>query len=254
MAGEKWSKEQTIVAFNLYCKIPFNKVTSSHPEIQRISIILGRSPSSLSMKMGNFGSFDPELKKRGIVGLTNASKLDKEVWDEFNSNWAELAYQSELLIAEFSHKGIEEMTHIDFSDMPIGKERESIVKTRVNQNFFRTAILSSYNNSCCITGLNIQELLIASHIKPWSIDKENRLNPRNGICLNPLHDKAFDRGYITITQDYRVKVSELIGLEIGNESLKKFFTDFDNIKITLPDKFTPDLSFLDFHSRNIFKY
>ena len=76
-------REQTIVAFNLYCKIPFNKVISSHPEIIKISKIIGRSVNFVKMKIGNFGSFDPELKKRGIVGLANASKLDEVVWNAF---------------------------------------------------------------------------------------------------------------------------------------------------------------------------
>ena len=45
--------------------------------------LIGRSPGAVAFKLGNFGSFDPELKKRGIGGLPNTSKLDKEIWDEF---------------------------------------------------------------------------------------------------------------------------------------------------------------------------
>ncbi len=97
----RWTKEQTILVFNLYCKIPFQKASSTNPDIVRTAKIIGRSPNSVKMKIGNFGSFDPELRKKGIVGLSNASKLDKEIWDEFNSNWEKLAYESELLIAKF---------------------------------------------------------------------------------------------------------------------------------------------------------
>ena len=89
------------IAFNLYCKIPFNRVVSNHPEIIKIAKIIGRSVNSVKMKMGNFGSFDPELKKRGIVGLVNASKLDEIVWNEFNNNWDDLAFESEKIIARF---------------------------------------------------------------------------------------------------------------------------------------------------------
>ena len=95
------------------------------------------------MKIGNFGSFDPELQKRNIVGLTNTSKLDKVIWDEFNNNWEKLAFESENLIAKFSKKKIEDLAQIEIEDIPIGKERDRIIKARVNQHFFRSTILSS---------------------------------------------------------------------------------------------------------------
>jgi putative restriction endonuclease len=98
MTRDNWTREQTIVALNLYCKIPFNRVSSNHPDIIRIAKIIGRSPNSVKMKIGNFGSFDPELKMRGIVGLGNTSKLDDLVWNEFNNDWSNLAYESELLL------------------------------------------------------------------------------------------------------------------------------------------------------------
>ncbi|MBI1811627.1 MAG: hypothetical protein HY035_06690 [Nitrospirae bacterium] len=173
MPIDKWTREQTIVVFNLYCKIPFNRVSSAHPDIVRIAKIIGRSANSVKMKIGNFGSFDPELKKRGIVGLENTSKLDENIWNEFNNNWEKLAYESELLIAKFSKKTIEETAHIEATDLPKGKVREAIIKARVNQYFFRSAILSSYNQKCCITGLGIAELLVASHIIPWAKDEKN---------------------------------------------------------------------------------
>jgi putative restriction endonuclease len=99
-----WTREQTIVALNLYCKIPFNRVSSRHPDIIRIAKIIGRTPNSVKMKIGNFGSFDPELKKRGIVGLGNTSKLDEIIWKEFNNDWGNLAYESELLTSKFTNQ------------------------------------------------------------------------------------------------------------------------------------------------------
>ena len=142
MARENWTKEQTIVALNLYCKIPFNKVGSNHPDIIRIAKIIGRSPNSVKMKIGNFGSFEPELKKRGIVGLGNTSKLDEIVWNEFNTDWDNLAYESELLISKFTHQPIEKVAEINIADIPLGTEREAVIKQRVNQSFFRSTILS----------------------------------------------------------------------------------------------------------------
>lgn len=249
--ANNWTREQLIITFNLYCKIPFAKTVASNPEVIKTAKLIGRTPSAVAFKLGNFGSFDEELKKRGISGLANTSKLDKAIWDEFNSNWEELSFQSELLIAELKHKPVEEIAEIDLSNLPIGKERERLVKVRVNQSFFRSAILSSYNSKCCITGINILELLVASHIKPWKVDFENRTNPQNGLCLNALHDKAFDKGYITVTTDYKIKISKYFG-EFDSQINKEFFVKYEGFAISLPEKFLPKKEFLDYHYDKVF--
>lgn len=248
-----WTREQTIVALNLYCKIPFNRVSSNHPDIIRISKIIGRSPNSVKMKIGNFGSFDPELKKRGIVGLGHTSILDEEVWTEFNNDWNSLAYESELLISQFTNQPIEEVAEISTSDIPLGQEREAIIKQRVNQSFFRSTILSSYNLKCCITGLPITDFLVASHIIPWSKDEKNRLNPHNGLCLNSIHDKAFDRGFITVTAEYKIRVSKYFDDFKKDLAVLDLFLKYENQPIILPDKFLPAKEFLEYHHQNIFK-
>lgn len=247
-----WTREELIITFNLYCKIPFAKTVKTNPEVIKTAKLIGRTPSAVAFKLGNFGSFDEELKKRGIKGLPNTSRLDKEIWDEFNSDWEELAFQSELLIAEREHKPVEEIAEIDLTNLPSGKERERLVKVRVNQSFFRSAILTSYNSKCCITGLNIPELLIASHIKPWKDDTENRTNPQNGLCLNALHDKAFDKGFITVTADYKVKTSKYFG-DFDSEINEEFFTKYEGFTINLPEKFLPKKEFLDYHYEQVFK-
>lgn len=253
MPRDNWTKEQTIVALNLYCKIPFNRVSSTHPDILRIAKIIGRSANSVKMKIGNFGSFDPELKKRGIVGLANASKLDEQVWNEFNDDWNNLAYESELLISKFTNQPIEKVSEINIDDIPLGKEREAIIKQRVNQSFFRSTILSSYNLKCCITGLSITDFLVASHIIPWAKDDKNRLNPHNGLCLNSIHDKAFDKGFITVTADYKIKVSKYLNDYKKENAVADLFLKYENQSIILPDKFSPSKESLEYHHKNIFK-
>lgn len=247
-----WTKEETIVAFNVYCKIPFKSSSKTNATIIKYATIIGRSPSALNMKVGNFGRLDPELKKQGITGLVNGAKLEEEVWNEFNGNWEKLAYESELLIAKFQNKTIEELVDFDLQDLPLGKEKETIIKTRVNQSFFRSTILSSYNQKCCITGLSIPDLLVASHIVPWKTDDKNRLNPHNGLCLNSIHDKAFDRGFITITPDFKVRTSKYFDAYTSDNAVKDFFLKFDIQKIDLPNKFYPSKEFLDYHFHNIF--
>ncbi len=251
--ANNWTREQLIVAFNLYCKIPFSKSVQGNPDVIRVANLIGRTPSAVAFKLGNFGSFDPELKKRGIGGLPNTSRLDKEIWDEFNSNWEDLAFQSELLIAQFGHKTIEEVVAIDLSSLPIGKERESLVKVRVNQSFFRQSVISIYGSKCCITGLDMTPLLVASHIVPWSKDESNRTNPQNGLCLNSLHDRAFDSGLITITTDFKVKLSGRLRESHSIDFIDNFFTSYANKEISLPDKFVPDRDFLLFHNKEVFE-
>lgn len=242
-----WTREQTIVALSVYCKIPFNKASNSNPEIVKVAEIIGRSPSAVKMKVGNFGSFDPQLKKNGIVGLSNTSKLDEEIWDEYSNNWEKLAYDSEMILANMSHRTIEKITNIDIS-IPEGEDRERLVKQRINQSFFRSAVLSSYNNKCCISNLACPDLLDACHIVDWSEDIKNRLNPSNGLCLNVLFHKAYDKNYLGISPDYEVFISEkLLECSIDKDAGRKFFEQYHKSKIHRPDKFLPNKDLLAIH-------
>ena len=237
--NNNWTREETIIAFNVYCKVPFKSSSKTNPTIIKYANIIGRSPSALNMKVGNFGRLDPELRKQGIVGLGNGSKLDEIIWNEFNGNWDKLAFESEKLIAEFQNKSIEQIETLNIEDFPKGEERETIIKARVNQSFFRSTILSSYNLKCCITGLSITDFLVASHIKPWSKDLENRTNPHNGLCLNSIHDKAFDRGFITVTPDFKILVSNFFDDYSNDLAVTDFFKKYQNQFINLPDRFLP---------------
>lgn len=253
MARDNWTRDELIVAFNLYCKIPFGKITSKNPEIINLANIIGRTPSAVALKLVNFARFDPELQKRNIAGMSHGSKGEEKIWNEFSGNWEELAFESELLLARFKGEPIEISSEINLDNIPKeGKERDAIIKARVNQNFFRSAILASSDNKCCITGISITELLVASHIVPWSKDEKNRLNLHNGLCLNLLHDKAFDKGLITITEDYKIKLSNAIIDYKDDEAIEKFFLPYDNHSIFLPKKFLPDKYFLRYHYENIF--
>ena len=77
------------------------------------------------------------------------------------------------------------------------------MKTRVNQNVFRQIVVANYSGKCAISGIDMPELLFASHIIPWSKNEEERLNPENGICLSALYDKAFDKGLIAVNENIR---------------------------------------------------
>jgi putative restriction endonuclease len=254
MARVNWSREELILAFNLYFKIPFGKIDHRNPDVIGLAKILGRTPSSVSWKLANFASLDPTLKARNIAGASHTSKLDVEVWNEFNSNWENLAFESEKLLADKIQEPLEAIAGVEIEDLPrAGKEREAIIKIRVNQSFFRRAVVAAYDAKCCITGLDIPELLNASHIVPWSVDIPNRVNPRNGLCLNTIHDRAFDRGLLTITSDFKVRISQLISRDGIDGAAQDFLFRYDGLEIAMPTRFVPSESFLNYHSQNVFR-
>ncbi len=248
-----WTRDELILAINLYCKLPFGRLHRLNPQVINLANLINRTPSSVAYKLVNFASLDPSLKARGIAGAANASKLDSEIWNEFFDHWDVLPYESEKLLAQFEHTTIEQLNRIPEDELPKeGKVREQLIKVRVNQSFFRSSILAAYNSTCCITGINQPEFLIAGHIRPWGIDKKNRLNPRNGLAINALHDKAFETGLMTITPEYKVKVSSLL-LGQKSQHVLDFFVKFENQQIILPSRFLPDVEFLKYHNEERFK-
>lgn len=254
MPTNKWTREELILAFNLYCKIPFGTIHIRNHQIIALAKILGRTPSAVSWKLANFARLDPSLQDRKISGASHGSKLDVEIWEEFNHNWEKLGFESEKLLAERTGKQVEEVTEIETIDLPrAGITRDAVVKIRVNQSFFRKAVFAAYDFKCCITGLGILELLNASHIIPWSKDEINRVNPRNGLCLNAFHDRAFDRGFLTITPEYKIKISKSIKRNDVDNIAQDFLLRYDGSEMRLPTRFLPDANFLKYHNKSVFR-
>jgi putative restriction endonuclease len=245
-----WSKEESILAINLYCKIPFGQMHSRNKDVVELAILIDRSPSAVARKLGNFASLDPKLRERGVKGLGNTSKLDQQVWQEFMQNWDEEFIEGEKLLAKKKHTTIEQLNNINLDNLQEveGKERERMVRVRVNQSLFRKIVLTNFNNMCCITGLDVPELIVASHILPWRVDAGNRLNPKNGLALNTLHDKAFDCGLVTITEDLKIKISSRFYKAKDVESIQQNFIAYDGKPLIEPTKFSPDIEFLKVHN------
>ncbi len=241
----------------LYCQIPFGKFHLHNPDIIRYAKIIGRTPSALAMKLSNIASLDPEIISTGRKGLQGASMADKLMWEEMQSNWDEFIDEFDRAQKTFGqlpelNSEIQESESLDdFKDYS-GKDRVGKTKIRIDQKFFRASVLSAYDFKCCISGLSVPQLLIASHIVPWRIDQSNRLNPRNGLCLSVLHDKVFDLGMITIDKNFKVKVSKKI-IPKSDTFFNSTILNYEGKKISLPEKFLPNLEFLAFHRENIFE-
>ena len=251
-----WTREETILAFDLYCKIPFSKITKTNEKIIELAKIIERTPSAVGLKMANLARFDQELRSKNISGMSHGSKLDEEIWNEFCNNWEELSYQAQKLLADKKQTTVEKMfDYADIEHIPTGEYRESIVKTRIGQYFFRMSVLSAYSYKCCITGLSVPALLVSSHIKPWkdSDIQTERTNPCNGLCLNSLHDKAFDRGLITIDFDYNVVLSDKLKNAYMDLETKEWIQHYEGHRISLPDRFLPGRNFIEYHNDVVFK-
>lgn len=262
MEKRNWSREEFILVMNLYAKIPYGQFHANNIEVKKLAILLDRTPGAVAYKLVHFSGLDPYHKKRGIKGLANPGNNAIAIYNEFTKNWDEMLYNSELLLAQYHNKSIEEtaLDKIEYSSLKNellqekkGISVEQIVKVRVNQALFRKVILGNYYNSCAICKLNIPNLLVASHILKWSTHEEHRLNPKNGICLCNIHDRAFELGYIGIKENFKISISQELSHIKEEETKISIFQRHENQTINLPDKYFPDVDFLSAHYVNTFK-
>ena len=248
-----WTRQQLLVAFNLYCRLPFGRLHSRNSEIISAAEAIGRTPSALAMKLSNIASLDPAITSSGRSGLKGVSANDRAMWDEMQDDWERFAVESQRAVeavqptAAKGRKGEE-----DEPDYPVGQDRVVHSTTRIGQDFFRAMILSAYKERCCVTGLSIPSLLVASHIVPWSHDTQERVNPRNGLLLSALHDKAFDKGIFTLNDDMTVRISPRY-----RDGDDRYFSEsierYEGRPVSLPQKFAPDQDLLSYHRTHIFQ-
>jgi putative restriction endonuclease len=260
-----WSRQHFLIALNLYCKLPFGKLHRGNPLIVAVAGKMARTPSSLAMKLSNFASLDPVQRARGVRGLTGATRKDRQMWDEFHANISELGAESEQLLHDlFTSDNDEEVDFLTGRfvrlehcrlEIPAGGPTESlaVAKVRRGQQFFRQAILNAYALRCCVSGIDLPRLLVASHIKPWSDFPAHRLDPRNGLCLSSLHDAAFDGGLMTLDEASRVVVSRQLRDRFSKAAFRNNFSTYEGRRIDTPRMLgEPSPEFLQYHRENIF--
>ena len=133
MPRKNWSRNELLIAFNLYCRTPFGQLHRGNPEIISLASSIGRTPSAVAMKLVNFASFDPVNQAREVRGLSNASRADRQIWDEFNSNPERLTFESQKAF----NVTIEGEPEIDNVDLPLGPtETIQSVRVRLVNDFF----------------------------------------------------------------------------------------------------------------------
>ncbi len=259
-----WTREHFLIALNLYCKLPFGKLHKGNPIIIEIAAKMGRTPNSLAMKLCNFASLDPVQQARGIRGLPGATRQDRAVWDEFHHHLPTLAPESEEMLHNmFTEDQAKELDFLQRDKVKLEPSRfvppsgpteaKATVRVRRGQQFFRQTILNAYGVRCCITGIQVPRLLVASHIKPWRDFPDDRLNPCNGLCLSTLHDAAFDAGLITLDDKFNVVLSKRLKGYFPQLVLEQNFVPFEGKSIRLPDKLAePGAESLSYHRQQVF--
>ena len=247
-AGQPWSRRELLLALGLYLDPLLGSQDKSNDRIIDLAKRIDRSPDSVVYKMANFKHLDPTAEG----GFSNVGKRDRELWDDVFKKPAEVhkaiseAWEGEESLAD---EPDQQMTANDMQG-PQQTETRSTTISRRGQDLFRRAVLSAYHSRCCITGVGDTRLLVASHIKPWRDDEANRLNPANGLCLNVLHDKAFDLGLITVDEDYRIRISPV--LRADERFLSANFGAYAGDQISLPELHRPSQEFLAHHRQHIF--
>ena len=252
MKNQNWTREQALACFNLYCRIPFGKFDQGTREVIDFAKAIHRTPSAVAMKLSNFASFDPTHKNRNVKGLANASRLDRAIWEEFAAAPNKVAAQSE---EEFNRLSVPVESPMETEPtLPEGPTEKQLSRPmRLVQSFFRRSVLASYGYKCSFCGLEVRSLLNASHIIPWNVSVERRANPRNGFCLCVLHDRAFDRGLISVDADSRLLISMRLKKANPVPLHRVGLLDLEGQRINLPGRFMPDETCLEYHRKSVFE-
>jgi putative restriction endonuclease len=260
MAQREWSHEEMLVALALYCRLSFGQFHKSNSEVKRVAAIIGRTPDSLAMRLSNFASQDPVHKARGIKGLDGGGKKVEQFWAQATADWNRTAIATEE-VWQSVKAGPPDPPERELTT-PLGPtEVTRLVKVRLVQTFFRRTVLASYGSTCAICGIRPAQLLLASHIIPWSANETRRADPTNGLCLCALHDRAFDCGLLTIDESMRIMVSPTLHVTQHTSTAKPqpisllhkaALLDIEGQELRPPTRFLPDKAAIAWHRQTLF--
>lgn len=241
---KNWTRVETLAAFNLYSRTPFGRLHARNPEIIALASHLGRTPGAVAMKCCNLAALDPALQARGIKGLRGISDLDRSLWTEFHAQPEDVGYESEVSYS----KVMDQEPRMAPADDPIlivaGTDRQAVRRVRVTQHLFREMVLSGYGAQCAVCTLPLRELLVASHIVGWAVDESNRMNPRNGICLCSIHDRAFDTGILDVDEHFAIHITERCQVDRAHRAAKDMLYRHEGAVLNLPERWQPDPALL----------
>lgn len=178
--------------------------------------------------------------------------LLEEYFPDTKANMNETSQQYRLF-EELSRKILNEKA-VDYKSEIISLlEKEDEEEIYLRGNVFKREIPRIYNNTCCISGMRISSvspisMIDACHIIPFSKSYNDTVS--NGIALCPNLHRAFDRGLISLDENYRIIISKSFGESDSEYSI----CNFEGRKILLPEnaKHFPLRSNLRWHRKNVF--
>lgn len=232
-----WSADEVREALALYLVTDFGRFHSRNPDIITLAGRLGRTPGSVALKLTNLAALDDSLPQKGMA---NASSTDRHVWAEFLAD-------PTAVERSFARQTTPTAAAPGLAEAPMqfdhrGGARPILTQARVGQDLFRRTVLTSYRHRCALTGLDDARLLNASHIVGWAEAPDQRMWPTNGLCLNALHDRAFDRHLISFDHDLRLLISPRLP-DATRAALERGTTG----RLAVPARFHPDPALLAQH-------
>ena len=255
MKRNLWTRDEMILVLNLYLKTPFGRMHKSNPDVIKIASLIGRTPDAVAYRLVNYAACDPQLRQRGISGMSHGGKKCEEYWNDFIDDREKLLFESERILAQYEGVSLEKKFEKQLKDIPtdvMGETRIRQVRTRINQNLFRQITFANYDGKCALSGIDIPDLLVASHIIPWAKSTKERLNPENGICLSSLYDKAFDQGLISFDVETKVIFSTRLLSNIEKSYFDIFFRPIYHQPLAEARKYAVNPDFLEWHRDCIF--
>ncbi len=185
----------------------------------------------------------PEWSASIVRGKAKGYELDKEaghfIWRSLQRGWQN-----------------QQIRYLDGEAQRLDEERvrygkETTIKPRLGQGAFRVLVTDAYNRSCAITGEHSLPALEAAHIKPYNESGPHAVN--NGLLLRSDIHRLFDRGYITVTPEFKVAVSRRLKEEFENG--RSYYPFHGHHLSRLPGAINdqPQGELLIWHNENIFK-
>ena len=239
-----WTDEEMILTLYIYLTHNPEELHKSSKFLidfcERLNRFTGneRTPSSIEMRISNYKSVDPNYKK---VGLANGGKSVEEFWNRYHDkmNYMDSLYKKfvDNTLIDITDEAVEELEQIEKEYINENvSDKDSYIESTINirngsiQRVFRDNLIIEFNQKCAICGINQKNLLISSHILPYSMcdDKKDMINHNNGLLLCPNHDAIFDKKLISFDDKGKIIISPEIESEI--------YDDLNISKDTILDK------------------
>lgn len=220
MKNPKWTRDELILALDLYVELANRNIDSGNPKIIELSNILNRlpeaeekrvnekfrNPKGVAMKLSNFRRFDPNHTGKG---LERGGKLEEVIWNEFFGHNDRLRNAAQAIKATAAPRpyilqaddAADNIAAEDRGDyLNNGRDERDIVnrqiKARRGQASFRNSLFDRYGEVCMVTGCTIKHLLEAAHINPYRGENDN--HPNNGLILRSDIHTLFDLNLLKI--------------------------------------------------------